>query len=254
MDGWSWLQLVALGAAGLVGGFVNTLAGGGSLVTLPALLLLGLPADVANATNRVGVLAQSMVAARGLGRDPRLAAVRKAWVLAPALAGSLVGAWIAARIPPDLLKPLLVGTLIVIACTLVWKPDALVKGDPLTVPLDPRAHRLGVPGLFLIGAYGGFLQVGVGIFLLLFLSGVLRYDLVLGNALKALLVGSLTMVALAVFVVERQVWWVPGLLMSVAQIAGAQLGVRFAVARGQDAIRKVVFLAVLASCIAAALK
>jgi hypothetical protein len=251
---WSWLQLAVLALAGLVGGFVNTLAGGGSLVTLPALLLLGLPADVANATNRVGVLAQSLVAARGLSRDHRLRSVAKGWVVVPALAGSLAGAWIAARIPPDVLKPLLVATLIVIAGTLVWKPDVLVKGDVARRPLDPRARPLGVPGLFLIGAYGGFLQVGVGIFLLLFLASVLRYDLLLGNALKSLLVAALTAVALAVFVVERQVWWVPGLLMSGAMVAGAQLGVRFALVRGQDAIRKVVFAMVVAACIAAALR
>jgi len=253
MDDWSWFQLAVLGLAGLVGGFVNTLAGGGSLVTLPALLLLGLPADIANATNRVGVLAQSLVAARGLGGDARLRGTATAWIIAPALAGSLAGAWIAARISPDVLKPLLVGTLVLIAFTLLLKPDALVvTGD--TPPLDPRSRALGVPGLFLIGAYGGFLQVGVGIFLLLFLGGVLRYDLLLGNALKSLLVAALTAVALAVFVLEGQVWWVPGLLMSVAMVAGAHLGVRFALTRGQDAIRKVVFVAVLASCIAAALR
>jgi len=254
MEGWTWLQLLALSGAGLVGGFVNTLAGGGSLVTLPALLLLGLPADVANATNRVGVLAQSVVAAQGLARDPRLAAVSKTWILVPALAGSLVGAWLAAQTPAAVLKPILVATLIVIACTLVWKPDALVAGDAAATPLDPRARPWGVPGLFLIGLYGGFLQVGVGIFLLLFLAAVLRYDLVLGNGLKSLVVGAVTLVALGVFVVERQVWWTPGLLMSVAQMAGAWLGVRFAIVRGQDAIRKVVFVAVLASCIAAALR
>ena len=253
MQGWSWFQLAVLGLAGLVGGFVNTLAGGGSLVTLPALLLLGLPADVANATNRVGVLAQSLVAARGLGRDPRLRGGPVAWVLGPALAGALLGAWVSARIPPSVLKPLLLGTLVLIACTLLWKPDALLATSA-SEPLDPRARPLGVPGLFVIGVYGGFLQVGVGIFLLLFLGGVLRYDLLLGNALKSLLVAALTAVALAVFVVAGQVWWVPGLLLSIATVAGAQLGVRFALARGQDAIRKVVFVAVLASCVAAALR
>jgi hypothetical protein len=87
VEGWALLQLATLAAAGLLGGFVNTLAGGGSLVTLPALLLLGLPADVANGTNRVGVLAQSLVAARGLGRDERLRASDGLWVLAPCLAG-----------------------------------------------------------------------------------------------------------------------------------------------------------------------
>lgn len=253
MQGWSWIQLLVLGAAGLAGGFVNTLAGGGSLVTLPALLLLGLPADVANATNRVGVLAQSLVAARGLGRDPRLAATSKTWVLLPSLAGSVAGAWIAARVPAAALKPILLATLIAIAFTLLWRPAVLVAGSD-EAPLDPRARPLGVPGLFLIGAYGGFLQVGVGIFLLLFLGGVLRYDLLLGNALKSLLVAALTLAALAVFVVERQVWWAPGLLMSVAMVAGARLGVRVALVHGQEAIRKVVFVAVVASCIAAAVR
>lgn len=253
MTGWSWTQLAMLGAAGLVGGFVNTLAGGGSLVTLPALLLLGLPADVANATNRVGVLAQSIVAARGLGRDPRLAETSKPRVLVPALAGALAGAWLAARTPPEVLKPILLVTLVAIAGTLLWKPHVLVARAGET-PLDPRERRFGVAGLFLIGAWGGFLQVGVGIVLLLFLGGVLRYDLLLGNALKSLLVAALTLVALAVFVLEGQVQWLPGLLMSVAMVAGARLGVRYARARGQDAIRKVLFVAVLASCVAAALR
>lgn len=251
--GWSWIQLLMLAAAGLAGGFVNTLAGGGSLVTLPALLLLGLPADVANATNRVGVLAQSLVAARGLGRDPRLATTATARVLVPALAGALGGAWVAARTPPTVLKPILLATLVAIACTLVWKPRMLLAGADET-PLDPRDRPLGVAGLFLIGAYGGFLQVGVGILLLVFFGSVLRYDLLLGNALKSLAVAALTLAALTVFVVERQVQWMPGLLMAVAMVAGARLGVRFALARGQDAIRKVLFATVLAACVAAALR
>src|SRR5258708_8667556 len=115
MAGWTRFQPVALGLAGLVGGFVNTLAGGGSLVTLPALLLLGLPADVANATNRVGVLAQSLVAARGLGGDERLRRPSTAWILAPALSGALAGARPSARIPPSLLKPTLLATPLLIA-------------------------------------------------------------------------------------------------------------------------------------------
>lgn len=253
MEGWSELQLLVLALAGLVAGFVNTLAGGGSLLTLPALLLLGLPADVANASNRVAVLAQSLVAARGLGRNTRLLGSTTLWVLLPALLGSLAGAWIAARIPPEILKPILVGTMAVIALTLLWKPESLIAPAG-TTPLDPRRHAFGLPGLFLIGAYGGFLQAGVGIFLLVFLSGVLRYDLVAGNALKALLVAALTAVALVVFVLAGQVSWSAGLLLSVTTIAGARLGVRYALARGNDAIRKVVFVAVLASCIAAAFR
>lgn len=251
MTGWSWTQLAMLGAAGLAGGFVNTLAGGGSLVTLPALLLLGLPADVANATNRVGVLAQSIVAARGLGRDPRLDETSKARVLVPALAGALAGAWLAARTPVAVLKPVLLVTLVTIAGTLLWNPSVLVARAGES-PLDPRDRPHGVAGLFLIGAYGGFLQVGVGIVLLVFLGSVLRYDLLLGNALKSLVVAALTLVALAVFALAGQVWWVPGMLMSVAMVAGARLGVRFALARGHDAIRKVLFATVVAACVAAA--
>ncbi|MEW6271034.1 MAG: sulfite exporter TauE/SafE family protein [Thermodesulfobacteriota bacterium] len=253
MEGWTLLQLATLGIAGLLAGFVNTLAGGGSLVTLPALLLLGLPADVANATNRVGVLAQSLVAARGLGRAESLPGSQIAWIVVPSLLGSLVGAWVAARLPASVLKPVLVTTLVLIAVTMLWRPEALVPASGAT-PRDPSARPAALLGLFAIGVYGGFLQAGVGIFLLLFLGGVLRYDLVLGNALKSLLVAALTAVALVVFVVEGEVWWTPGLLLSLTTVLGAQLGVHFALRRGQDAIRKVVFVAVIASCIAAALR
>lgn len=253
MEGWSLLQVATLAVAGLLSGFVNTLAGGGSLVTLPALLLLGLPADVANATNRVGVLAQSVVAARGLGRAEPLQGSHVAWIVVPSLLGSLVGAWVAARLPASVLKPVLVTTLVLIAVAMLWKPEALVPASG-SKPLAARSRPLALLGLFAIGAYGGFLQAGVGIFLLLFLGSVLRYDLVLGNALKSLLVASLTAVALVVFVAADKVWWMPGLLLSLTTVVGAHLGVHFAIRRGQEAIRKVVFVAVVASCVAAALR
>ncbi|MCA9771936.1 MAG: sulfite exporter TauE/SafE family protein, partial [Myxococcales bacterium] len=162
---------------GLVSGFINTVAGGGSLLTIPALLLLGMPADIANATNRVCVLAQSAFGAAGFDRGGRLDRGALARILGPTLLGGLAGSWTAANVPPDILKPVLIGMMALIAVTLVWKPAMLAPPEG-SVPLGVFEKPAALPGLFAIGFYGGFAQAGVGLFLIAFLGGVLRYDLV----------------------------------------------------------------------------
>lgn len=250
MDALDPLHIAVLLVSGLAAGFINTLAGGGSLLTLPVLLLVGLPADMANATNRVCVFAQSFSGAMGFDKKGKLDRKAVVVVALPTLAGAAAGAWAASVIPSDVFKPILIGTLMLVAVTLVWKPAALapVEGSE---PRKISESAWGIPGLFLIGAYGGFLQAGVGIFLLLFLGGALRYDLVRGNALKVVVICAFTVVSLVVFAIAGKIVWVPGLVLAVGTIVGAQLAVRFAIEQGTGALRKVVFATVVASCIAA---
>jgi uncharacterized membrane protein YfcA len=239
--------------AGVIAGFVNTLAGGGSLVTLPALMLLGLPPEIANATNRVAVLAQNLVSARAFDESGRLDRARAASIVAPTLAGSLVGAVTACYLPPWRLKPLLVGSWLVVATTLVRSPKA--SGEVGGVEQAPR--NVGVREallLFAIGVYGGFVQAGVGIFLLALLVPVLRYDLVRANALKVVAVGAFTAVALGVFVLRGQVDWSTGGLLALGNVAGAWVGVRYVLTSSERALRRVVFVAVVAICLGALFK
>lgn len=246
----TWLTLSLLVIAGIFAGFINTLAGGGSLLTLPALLLLGMPADIANATNRVGVLLQSLEGVRGFNRYGMLAKDAIVPILVPSVSGSLVGSLIASYLPPTLLEPVLLITLVIMAVVLVVRP-ATVAPPPGTLPLSVKESPAGFMGLFVAGLYGGFVQAGVGFVLIFALAGILRYDLVRANALKMAATGIFSAVALAVFVVRDQVLWIPGLILAAATVAGVRMSVRFAVSVNQTVLRWFLLVIVIATCIAA---
>lgn len=242
--------LCLLLATGYVAGVINTLAGGGSNLTLPALMLLGLPADVANATNRVGVLLQSVAGVHGFHRRGRLALHDVVPVLVPNLLGGLVGAIAAVVLPVMLLKPLLLGTMVGMTLLMLLRP-ATVAPPAGTSPLPLRGRPRAWVVLFLTGIYGGFVQAGVGFVLIAALAGTLRYDLVRSNALKMLCTGAFTLVALLVFVAEGLVSWLPGLALGASTMLGATHGVRLAVGASQRTLKWFLFLMTLCASIAA---
>jgi uncharacterized protein len=236
--------------AGFVAGFINTIAGGGSMLTLPALMIMGLPADIANATNRVGVVLQSLAGARQFHARGKLSVPDIAPTLIPVLIGSLIGALLASYLPREILKPVLLLTMLGMAILMLVKPSTVMPppGTPvLTVRESPTAWA----GLFAAGLYGGFVQAGVGFIIIAALAGGLRYDLVRTNALKMAITGILTVIALVVFVARGQVLWVPGLLMAAGTVVGATLSVRFAIAAPQYVLKWFLFGMVLVTCAAA---
>lgn len=241
------LMIALLLAVGVISGFVNTLAGGGSLLTLPALMLLGMPADVANATNRVGVLMQSVTGAKGFKDRDRLDTGAIVPVLLPTILGALGGALLASWLPVWLLKPVLLTAMVAIALLMVISPRTVIP------PEGTEPRRLGdrpaaVAGLFLAGVYGGFVQAGVGFMLIAVLASGLRYDLVRTNALKMAIIAVLSAVALAVFALRGQVWWVPGIVLAAGSVAGAMVSVRFAVNVSQNTLKWILFAMVSATC------
>lgn len=246
----SLFSIVLLLVAGLVAGFINTLAGGGSMLTLPALMMLGMPADIANATNRVGIFLQSFASVREFHKYNKLDTGAIVPMLIPTLSGALVGSLFASFLPAELLKPVLLATMILMALVMLLKPDTIVP--PVgTKPLGIKESSLAIPGLFLAGLYGGFVQAGVGFILIAALAGSLRYDLIQTNALKMVCTGALSLVALIVFVIRDQVLWIPGLILAVGTIVGAVIGVRFAVRMSQRVLKWVLFVMVTISCAAA---
>ena len=232
----TWLTLSILVVSGVFAGFINTLAGGGSLLTLPALMLLGMPADIANATNRVGVLLQSAEGMRGFNRYGMLAREALVPILAPTVAGALAGSLIASYLPATVLEPVLLITLITMAVVIVVRPSMVAP--PLgTPPLALRDAPSGYVWLFAAGVYGGFVQAGVGFVLLAALAGVLRYDLVRANALKVAATAIFAVVALVVFVARDQV-----------------LSVKFAITVPQQVLRWFLLVMVVVVCVAAWLR
>ncbi len=247
------VSLLAIVAAGLVAGFVNTLAGGGSLLTLPALLLAGLPADVANGTNRVGVATQSIAASIAFRRAGKLDFEDGVGLLLPTLFGSLAGSFVAAyMLPRAWVEPVLLGTLLLMATIMLVRPRAFEATEGQT--LRVRDSLGGALGLFGAGFYGGFVQAGVGFVLLTVMGGVLRYDLVRANAFKLVAVLAFTLVALPVFIIADQVAWAPGLLLGAATALGSHLGVRFSLKVSPRVLRTVVVVGVIVACVAAFVK
>lgn len=227
---------------GVVAGFMNTVAGGGSALTVPALMLVGLPVELANGTNRVAVVAQSVAGAHGLASHEQMDAGQVRAVVVPTSVGGLLGAVAAARMPPMVLEPLLLGLLVGMAALLAFRPDALVPPagtEPRSVDVRSGA------ALFAVGLYGGFAQAGSGFLLLAVLGGLLRHELVRANALKLVCVAVFAFGALVIFAAAGQVDWASGAILAVSTVIGARLGVRFAVRADTRWLRGLLLLAVV---------
>lgn len=247
------LRFGLVAVAGIAAGFINTVAGGGSLMTLPALMLLGLPANVANGTNRLAVVTQSVSGVIAYRRAGRLESSALGVVVLPTVLGATVGAGAAAAAPAWILEPVLLGTMVVMAVAMLAKP-ALVTPDEDEVPRSWRERPSALLGLFAAGLYGGFIQAGVGFVLLGVLAGLFRYDLVRANALKLVCTALFGAVALAIFVLADQVAWIPAVVLAASTVVGSQLGVRFAVRASPRVLRVIVLVTVLVSVVAILLR
>ncbi len=237
---------VALVAGGVVAGFVNTLAGAGSALTLPLLMLTGLDATVANGTNRIAVLAQSAAGAAAFhSRNVRPWRATAA-ALPLIIVGALVGAVVATRISPGSMERLFGVLFLSLAVVMALRPAWLVP-DP---PSGSTPHAPGPRGhlaFLAIGLYGGVFQAGVGIPLLLVVVRSLGADLVAGNAAKTALILVYTAAIVGIFGGAGQIAWGPGLLLASGAVVGSVVGARFAVERGAAFVRKLVLAALLAA-------
>ena len=237
---------------GLIAGAINTLAGGGSNLTLPILMVMGMPPEIANATNRVGVALQSLAGALGFRANDKLPLDDLGPIMVPTLAGGLFGAVAASYAPSWILKPLLLGTMLTMALIILIRP-AVVCPPEGTTPHKVKEQPSSWWWLTLAGFYGGFVQAGVGFILLGALAGALRYDLVRANALKLVCSLAFTLVALGIFVARDQVLWLPGLMLACGTIVGAHLAVKFALVAKQKTLKWFLFTMTLCGCIAAML-
>jgi uncharacterized membrane protein YfcA len=228
------LLLAAVPVTGFVAGFINTLAGSGSLLTLPILILLGLPANVANGTNRVGVLLQNVVAVATFRKRGALPLEGSWKLIVPSVAGAIIGAQLAVDLDEQLLRRTIGVLMIVLIVMMLLKPERWIAAH--VAPREPRL-LVEVPLFFAIGVYGGFIQVSVGLFLLAGLVLGAGYNIVGANAVKNLIVLVFTAAALVVFVVNDQVDWMLGLLLGAGQAVGAWAAAYFAVERGAQFVR-----------------
>ena len=239
-------HLLLLVPIGTVAGFINVVAGGGSLITLPVLMLLGMSAATANGTNRVALVGQNLVAMfnfyRKGFRDLKLGLL----LGLPAIVGAVLGARIAIRVDDLLFRRILSGVMLLVLAGILFKRKSTAE-KPQSEPL--RWPPLQLVLFLLIGIYGGFIQAGVGYLLIFALSVVGNLSLVRTNSIKVIVVGLYMVPSLAVFVVSDRVQWLPGLVLTAGNSLGGWLGSTFSVKRGDRWIRVVVAVAITAMAI-----
>lgn len=255
-----WTSLLALFGVGCVAGVVNVVAGGGSFLTLPVMIFLGLPPTVANGTNRVAILVQNAGAVWGFHRH-RL--VRPRWLkvaVAPALLGAAAGTWAAVEIGETAFERVLALLMVAASLWILWDPLGSMKGSGPgsgvsdgaeaeggeAATVDPDFARPGfLLAFFGVGFYGGFVQAGAGFFVLA-VAAAGGLDLVRGNALKVLLILAWTPVALAIFALGGKVAWGMGAALAAGNLTGGLLGVRLTVLKGHRWVKRAVTALVIA--------
>lgn len=229
-----------LAAAGFTCGLLNALAGGGSFVTLPLLLLIGLPPQVANATNRIAIVLQCAAGATTYHRHGVRPWRHTPAAAVPLILGAIPGALLAAYLDESIFRNAAAVLFALMATTIFVNPRKWVRTDG-----DGRIRPVMVPILFVLGLYGGFLQAGVGVLLLSTFVLVGGFDAVRGNALKFSVALIFTAVSLALFTGAGQVRWVPGLIVGGGTILGGITGARLVIAKGGRWVRVFVIVSAL---------
>ena len=232
------VQPLLLFATGLVAGALNVIAGGGSLLSLPVMIFLGLPPTVANGTNRVAILAANVGATASFHRRRKIPPGWVALALPPALFGAGLGTWVAVQMGEAAFQRVLAVVLVLVAAASLWRPGAVTDEMTGQVPEGPRrwAYRA---AFLVVGVYGGFIQAGVG-FLVLAVAAVGGLDLVRGNAMKVAIVLGFTPLSLGIFALTGKVDWGVGAALAVGTLLGGLAGVHVQILKGQEWIRKVV--------------
>lgn len=230
-----WTEVLLL-VGGAVAGVINAMAGGGSTLTVPLLVLAGVPGGAANGSNRVGILTSNVSSLLSFRRQGvTVEAGRLLPILAPALVGALIGAYGVSEITDDAFERLFGLLIVPIVLLTIFRPKVRTDERPW-----PLAATLIV--FFFIGVYAGAIQAGVG---LLLLSSLSRggFDLVTANVVKVIFTLCATVIALPVFIIQGQVRWGPAIVLAIGLSVGGWIGARFAVQGGERWIRIVMFVA-----------
>ncbi len=235
-----WYFYILIVLVGMLAGFINTLAGSGSVLSLATLMFLGFPANVANGTLRVAILLQNIVGVSSFKHQKVFEFKEGIWLALPAMIGSIVGANLAIQIDEVIMERTIGAVLVFLFFIVLYKPDVWIKGKAGQIKSKPGFWQVII--FFFIGAYGGFIQAGVGFFLLSGLVLGAGFDLVKANALKLFTVLLYTPFAIAVFAYHDQIDYKIGLVLAVGNMLGAYIAANFAVSWGAKFLRYVLMV------------
>jgi uncharacterized membrane protein YfcA len=236
------LQLTVLLVAGFVAGWLNTLAGGGSFMTVPLLIFTGLEPTVANATNRLGIWLQSLA---GAGKFSRMGYFPKKYsftTAVPAAFGAVAGAYIATVIDDVTFKKYFALIMVLMTFLTLLKPSA--KEMKTDVSFTAGTLAANCAAFFFIGAYSGFVQAGVG-FMMVACAVMSGLDMVRANAVKMFLNLITATVSVGIFIYSGKVLFIPGLVLGAGMSAGAVFAASFSVKVSNDFLKKLVSVVII---------
>lgn len=236
-------QILVLALVGIMAGWLNVMAGGGSLLTVPIMLFMGIPAPVANGTNRIAILAQNITAVTTF-RNRGFSDFKLSLSLAAAAAvGALGGASVGVHLDGEWFDRVLALVMVAVLILMATGHDKIkpVGGDE-----QPKNLLLGHVLMVGAGFWGGFIQIGVGFILMPILHRVMGLDLVRVNMHKVFVVLVFTIVALAVFASQLELLWWTGAALAVGNSIGGWLGAHTTVRHGETLIRRVLYIALTA--------
>jgi len=236
-------SIIILVCSGIVVGFINTLAGGGTVVSLSVFMFFGLPPLVANGTNRIAIILQNATAVAYFQRQKLIDWHKIIRYAIPVVLGSIIGAIIAGVISNRLFLYLFAGVVILFGISMLFNPDKYIYERTYLVNRKVTAWQYLI--YFLLGIYGGFVHVGIGYLFLAVLVLGSGYDLMKANVIKCVLILSYVPFSLFVYTMQGHVCWSFGLIHAVGNIMGASLAARLAVKKGATFIRYIVLILIV---------
>ncbi len=234
------LDDVLLMGLGFFVGILNVMAGGGSFLTLPSMIFMGMPPALANGTNRIALLMQNVTSVSQFHKHG-FSNFRLSFTLGLCtIPGAVVGAFAAVCFDPLWFKRILAILMIIMLPVLFGSRKTRVHPS-----IQHRGKLLAHAGALVLGFYGGFVQAGTGPLLIILLFTTLGIDLVRVNMHKVFIIGFYTIPALAVFVLSGQVDWIAGIALGAGNATGAIVGTRMAISGGDRLIRLFVTAAIV---------
>ena len=238
----SLLEASILIAAGLFAGFINTVAGGGSLLTMPLLIFMGLPSAEANASNRVAIFLQNVFSVAGFKSKGVSVFPFAIWVAISASAGAYLGSRIAVDIEDVVFNRILAMVMLVVIGLIVFKPK--VK-QQIEESISRQKTWLSILIFFFIGIYGGFIQAGVGFLVIAALTGVHGFSMAKTNSIKVFIIMCYTVIAIIIFWMEGKIKWEYGLILAIGNSTGAWIASRWSVGKSDQLIKKILVVMVI---------
>jgi uncharacterized membrane protein YfcA len=220
-----WLYLITI-VGGLAAGCINTLAGNGSAITLTILTeFVGLPPTVANASNRVGVVSQTAFGLLAFARQGQFKVSGTKIFIWITFLGGLLGVYLATVISDTEFKDFFKAMMVVMLFILLFKPERWIKQTKEIRKIHPA---ISYPLYFATGVYGGFIQMGVGIFFLVLTVMIARFPVIQANVAKLLVSLMFTGASLILFQYHGLLNWKFGLLLALGQGVGGWLTAHYA--------------------------